>query len=156
MKICGKCGETKPLTEFHTNGKRPMYQCRACRKQYDAARWAQAPRLRSTIAMLSRFFDKERHTRYARKSSKKGGTARSAMHHARKMKAIPMWLTVGKVMEVYAEAAKRRAAGELCHVDHIVPLKSNLVCGLHNEFNLRIIPSSENQRKSNRHWPDMP
>ena len=42
------------------------------------------------------------------------------------------------------------------HVDHIVPLNSPIVCGLHNEFNLQIIPPATNYHKSNNYWPDMP
>lgn len=41
-------------------------------------------------------------------------------------------------------------------VDHIVPLKSNFVCGLHNGFNLRILTEYENRKKGNRFWDDMP
>lgn len=41
-------------------------------------------------------------------------------------------------------------------VDHIIPLQSRLVCGLHNEFNLRVITAKENNAKGNRYWPDMP
>ncbi len=41
-------------------------------------------------------------------------------------------------------------------VDHIVPIKSKLVCGLHVEFNLQLLTSSANARKGNRTWPDMP
>lgn len=42
------------------------------------------------------------------------------------------------------------------HVDHIVPLKSELVCGLHCGFNLRVIPAEYNLKKGNRYWDDMP
>lgn len=41
------------------------------------------------------------------------------------------------------------------HVDHIVPLQSNWVCGLHCEANLRVIPGAENESKRNFWWPQM-
>ena len=41
-------------------------------------------------------------------------------------------------------------------VDHVIPLQSDTVCGLHNEFNLAVITAQENGRKKNLYWPDMP
>jgi hypothetical protein len=51
---------------------------------------------------------------------------------------------------------RNNLTGVKWQVDHIVPLISKLVCGLHNEFNLRVITAMENNVKGNRYWPDMP
>lgn len=52
--------------------------------------------------------------------------------------------------------ARKASTGVDFEVDHVIPLRSKLVCGLHNEFNLRVIPAIENNKKGNRYWPDMP
>lgn len=71
--------------------------------------------------------------------------------------ATPKWADVEKIMSVYAEAARlTRETGIVHHVDHIVPMKSKIVCGLHWEENLRVLTRSENCSKNNRYWPDMP
>jgi len=41
-------------------------------------------------------------------------------------------------------------------VDHIVPLSSPKVCGLHCSANLQVIPKHVNDSKGNAWWPDMP
>lgn len=82
-----------------------------------------------------------------------------ANRKARRLKATPRWANRFFISEIYDLAQRRtkcNSGGVSWHVDHIVPLKSKLVCGLHVEHNLRVIPGSENASKGNRYWPDMP
>jgi hypothetical protein len=73
-----------------------------------------------------------------------------ATHRAWKMQATPKWASREAIEAIYAEAAKHGM-----DVDHIVPLQSKHVCGLHCEANLQPLPPSKNKSKGNRHWPDM-
>lgn len=71
--------------------------------------------------------------------------------------ATPGWAERSAMLAVYVEARRISAeTGIKHHVDHIVPLQSKLVCGLHCNTNMRIIPSRENLKKKNVWWPDMP
>jgi hypothetical protein len=83
-----------------------------------------------------------------------------ARRHAQKLKATPVWANGEYDQLVIAEAyelARRRTlmTGVIWHVDHIIPLRSKRVCGLHCASNLRVITKSENCSKQNRYWPDM-
>lgn len=78
-------------------------------------------------------------------------------YKAAKIRAIPKWADQFIITEIYDLATMRtKKLGSKWHVDHIIPLKSKIVCGLHCEANLRVIPAKENERKNNRWWPDMP
>jgi hypothetical protein len=83
--------------------------------------------------------------------------AKSAKRRAAKLQATPAWADLAAIELIYAESARlTRETGIEHHVDHVVPLQSILVCGLHCETNLKVLPGSENIRKHNRYWPDMP
>lgn len=82
-------------------------------------------------------------------------TARVVRREASKRLATPSWVDHTKIREFYETAdALRMLTGEWYHVDHIIPLRSKTVCGLHVHFNLRILPAQENQQKSNKYNPD--
>ena len=83
--------------------------------------------------------------------------ARIAKRMAKKFLATPLWADRVAIEAVYEEASRAtQETGIRYEVDHIVPLQSNIVSGLHWEGNLQVIPKAENIRKLNRHWPDMP
>lgn len=77
--------------------------------------------------------------------------------NAKKLRATPSWANEFFIEEAYRLAKLReKVCGGRWHVDHAVPLRSKMVCGLHVEHNLQVIPRSANTSKSNRWWPDMP
>lgn len=73
------------------------------------------------------------------------------LRRTRKMQATPSWVDLTAIKAVYREASRlRKLTGTAWHVDHVVPLKHPMVCGLHVPANLRVIPARENQAKHNR------
>lgn len=83
--------------------------------------------------------------------------ADTAKRQLRLYQAYPAWADDDIIAEAYALARLRTAlTGIPWQVDHIVPLNSDLVCGLHWEGNLQVIPAVANLAKSNDWWPDMP
>lgn len=82
--------------------------------------------------------------------------ARLWKYRAAKRRALVKWADIKAIQVIYAKCHRLSKWLDLKHhVDHIVPLQSDFVCGLHCEANLRIISESDNISKGNRHWPDM-
>jgi hypothetical protein len=73
----------------------------------------------------------------------------TAQYRAQKISATPTWACKETMREFYAEAVYQGM-----HVDHIVPLRSRKVCGLHWEGNMQLLISQENVVKGNQTWPD--
>lgn len=83
--------------------------------------------------------------------------AKESRRRAAKLSATPQWADERAILGFYETAAGLNLlTGEWHHVDHIVPLQSKTVCGLHVAANLQIIARRENASKGNRHWPGMP
>jgi hypothetical protein len=76
-----------------------------------------------------------------------------AKRRAAKLKRTPEWLTADDlwmIEQAYELAALRtKMFGFPWHVDHNIPLQGKKVSGLHTPYNLRVVPGTENRRKSN-------
>jgi hypothetical protein len=83
--------------------------------------------------------------------------AKQARRRSQKHLATPRWADPVAIFSYYALAKDlTKKTGVKFSVDHMVPLRSPLVCGLHVENNLQVIELSRNSAKRNRFWPDMP
>jgi hypothetical protein len=178
MKTCSSCKNEKPLSEFHKDKSKRLgvsSSCKVCatsrsnrwydenkvyfleksRVQYslNPSKWNQRSKLwREKNTETKRTTDKA-----WREENKEAVRANKARRKAiKRSRSIPYCDEMLKLIEIEAHdlAIKREAAtGFKWHVDHIVPLISRFVCGLHNECNLAVIPAKQNIIKGNRHWP---
>ena len=175
---CSMCGVHKPLSDFNKRVDRPRghdYRCRDCHNQQKkeceaktrAVRLARRKKAYAENAAelrekaLRRYYNnhdqrKAAHRDYvARNHDKVSIYARE--RKAAKANATPGWADVKAITKLYYVARRLSVVtGIEHHVDHIVPLRSKLVCGLHTECNLRVISKDQNVAKGNRSWPDMP
>lgn len=100
-------------------------------------------------------------TKEVKKKSRKLHSATNqaavARRRVKRLQATSLWADEELIKGFYLESTRLSLETEIKHhVDHIVPLVSDVVCGLHNQFNLQVLTAVENQLKGNKQWPDMP
>lgn len=82
------------------------------------------------------------------------------LYKLRKRNAAPSWLSGPQLAHIKRTYKLREIVSEVTgmtyHVDHIVPLQGENVCGLHVPWNLVVIPAIDNISKSNTYddWLD--
>jgi len=65
--------------------------------------------------------------------------------------ATPCWIDQEKISLIYKERERiTEETGIMHHVDHVIPIAGELVCGLHVPENLQILEARKNLQKSNR------
>jgi len=171
------CGEIKSHSEytFRTNkGKKyPFAYCKPCHVQWNRNNKAHRPTEYLEVRRKWHLKNKEkvnarkrelRNPDIANKKTKEWKQlnphklrSHAASYRAAYLNSLPKWRNKFFIDEIYHLAKLRtKMLGIQFHVDHIVPLQSDIVCGLHNEFNLQIITAKHNFSKGNRVWPEMP
>lgn len=86
------------------------------------------------------WYEENKHTNHYKALS----NARGAKRRAAKLQATPEWADIEKIREFYLECPEGH------HVDHVVPLQGELVCGLHVLENLQYLTVEENLKKGNK------
>lgn len=158
-KICSKCKTPKPCnTDFFNkqpnkiDNLRP--ECKDCQREVRKKYYLENKReLRIKGREAHQKFKKKRAVTQKIWNDNNKGKVR---HYKRKRKervlmATPNWFDKKKVEMIYQKAVDYEM-----EVDHIVPIKSDLVCGLHTWENMQILTKDLNRSKSNVCWPDMP
>src|SRR5437899_4133482 len=157
--FCRECGILRPY-----NAKRYCERCAAVKiretqiKNMGRVRaWAQANKERMNRIKRewrkSHPLQKAKATRKWARANQEHLNVMAAARGKQRREATPRWANKFFIVEIYKLAAlRRKVTGVNYTVDHIVPLRSPIVCGLHVENNLAIIPCHENLAKRNFYW----
>ena len=153
VNVCSSCKEELPLSQFSMRKRKrkdgshyrtPDSGCKSCKNKSNTERRA-TPQ------------GKAARKAYRESSAGKARAKRErAIRRRRSKQATPTWLTPEQkqqIVDIYEHMRDCRAVtGEEYHVDHIVPLRGEDICGLHVPWNLQVLPAYVNIAKSNSFW----
>lgn len=122
---------------------------RAEHPEYAAEWWKQHPERAEEYAKRQYARAARRNWRQANKGHQNFLT-RMRQKHVRQ--ATPSWADRDQLKLIYIEAGERSVReGIEYHVDHIIPLRGELVCGLHTPANLQILTKHDNLKKGRKY-----
>ena len=174
-KICASCKVEQSTSNFRWNKTRFESWCKKCKSNYKKS-WYKNNReyaiAKSTEYHHASYSEKREHKvkkaiewvknnpeKYkvnAKKCYEKTKIRRfayQALARAKRRNAVPTWFETIKedIQKIYIEARIKTLETGIPHeVDHIIPLVSEYVCGLHVPNNLRVITRFENRSKQNK------
>lgn len=169
MKTCSECRQTLPKENFHKNIRRTdgyHEYCKDCRK----AQYLRRDQESAVARAANRYATKRKeclekmHIRYTLIADQKRAYSKShytknknlyvsnaALRKDRIKRCTPIWFDeVHKFVfqEAYRLAKLRESMLHIqWDVDHIIPIKGKLVCGLNVMQNIAVIPRKENNFK---------
>jgi hypothetical protein len=149
----GVCLECHRIREIKSRSENPEKSREAWRRYYSTDKGFSKSKKSSKKYRLNPK-NKETIARSKYKAKEKNRDLYNAISktYARRVKRrIPKWQNTKLIKEFYQEASTLGL-----EVDHIVPITSKIVCGLHCLDNFQLLTREQNASKGNRFWPDMP
>ncbi len=166
-KWCNDCKSSLSLDLFYKDKGSPDgkdYYCKDCRKKRKLSRSGQEKDYRRAYHEENRQKRLEYSVKFNRENkhyfsqwrdlNRDKTRAYSQKYRSQKLKATPPWLTSKHLEEIKSFHLHARdcelVSGEKYHVDHIIPLQGETICGLHVPWNLQVLPYDLNISKSNK------
>lgn len=157
---CRSCTKTEGKKQYSKDLDKSKQQRRADyeknKEAYKARakKWAKEnPEKRSAVTSKYHFANLDKRAGWGRASRENNpGMYRAHFKKRQQLKrrAMPAWADEAAMKAIYDECSRiSKETGVKHHVDHYYPLKNDYVCGLHNEYNLRIITAFDNLSKGN-------
>jgi hypothetical protein len=164
----------EPCVRGHVAPRKTKGSCVECVKEdwvIDNEKRKLKPKSEAAKAAGKRYYEKNREMVKARASARPSHQkmqyrnnhkannpemyrALNSVRKRRHREATPPWVTPEQKLamrKLYLIAMQlTKSTGERYVVDHIIPLLSEEVCGLHVPWNLRVITQAENLQKSNK------
>ena len=164
----------KPCTRGHITLRKTKGSCVDCMKEdwaLDNKKRSEKPKSEASKAAGRRYYEKnkeavkaranarpleerKRHKATHKQNNPEYYKSLTSVRKRRHRQATPKWVTAEQKLamrQLYLQAMElTKLTGERYVVDHIVPLLSDEVCGLHVPWNLRVITQEENLKKSNK------
>lgn len=155
MKICSKCNIEKELTAFNRHNENSFKTyCKQCQAMWKKAWYEKNKEKEIAYSRAYYWANKEKQNKNASEWKKRNPERHVILNSKRKAKSIqatPKWANLLHIEAKYSLCSMlNKNTAEKWHVDHIVPLQGKNVCGLHVEYNLKVIPAIDNLKKSNR------
>lgn len=180
-KVCKGCSEERGLDDFYSDKRAKdgkQSRCKDCHKAFYKTDRGKAVKKKSycptkrseryledkdsVLAKSRQYYRENKEARLA--SGKKHYQSNKHLYNSyvRQRQARIISATIAltqeqkeQIKEFYWLAKDLQAvSGEVYHVDHIVPLKGENICGLHVPWNLQILPADINLSKGNRYADD--
>jgi hypothetical protein len=154
---CRKVWRTQNKDKVQKQGKQNYEKYKSKKQEYSKqyrAKNLTKCRLREKKWREINKIKKTAYNKQWRKNNKDKVNANVAKRKALKKQAIPQWANLEAIKNIYKQADQLTQSTKIPHeVDHIYPLQSKYMCGLHLESNLQILTKTENATKKNYTWP---